>query len=111
VRQTLTRRQRDLLDFVQAHHATHGSMPSYDEMCGTLGIGASTVAEHLAALEQKGWILRSQGRGRGFVLLEDGDVAKPAPANDYTIPDGAKYVPVSVLPALFRRWLDKRQAS
>jgi SOS-response transcriptional repressor LexA len=110
VRETPTRRQRDLLDFIRSHHARHGSPPSYDDMCGSLGIGASTVAEHLSALEQKGWILRAPGRGHGFTLLEDGDVARPAPSNDYSIPPNAKYVPVSALQGLFRRWLEKRQA-
>ena len=111
MRETLTRRQRDLLDFIRSFHEAHGAMPSYEEMCGSLGVGASTVAEHLAALEQKGWILRAPGRGRGFELLDECDVAKPAPTNDYTIPPNARYVPVSALPGLFRRWLDKRQAS
>jgi SOS-response transcriptional repressor LexA len=110
VRETLTRRQRDLLDFIRIFHEEHRDVPSYEEMCSSLGVGASTVAEHLAALEQKGWILRPPGRGRGFVLLDEGDVAKPTPSNDYTIPPDARYVPVSALPGLFRRWLEKRQA-
>jgi SOS-response transcriptional repressor LexA len=110
VREAPTKRQRELLDFIRGYHAAHDAAPSYEEMCAALGVGASTVAEHLASLEQKGWILRPAGRGFALELLDDDDVAKPAPSNDYDIPPNARYVPVSALPGLFRRWLDKRQA-
>jgi repressor LexA len=55
----LTRKQRDLLIFIQTYTDRHGVVPSYDEMRIGLGLASkSGVNRLIVGLEQRGWIDR-----------------------------------------------------
>ena len=58
----LTRRQRDILDFLQNYRRLHNISPTLEEMAQSLGVNRVTVFGHVAELERKG-ILTKSGRG------------------------------------------------
>lgn len=65
----LTRRQRQVYDFVAGQIETRGFAPTLQEVAAHLGVrGNLGVLRHLQALEKKGWLRRETGRSRGIVL-------------------------------------------
>lgn len=57
VRPTLTRRQREILDFIVAHRAEHGYSPSYEEIGNEFYLfSLATVHEHVHNLRRKGYL-------------------------------------------------------
>ncbi|MFQ6672809.1 MAG: transcriptional repressor LexA [Candidatus Tectimicrobiota bacterium] len=68
---TLTRRQREILDFITAFRATHGYAPSLEEIGHAFGLSSpATVHKHLINLEAKGLIRRTAHRSRAIEVLE-----------------------------------------
>src|SRR5712664_191140 len=68
----LTRRQREILTFVQRHGDAHGYPPSVREIGQALGLtSSSTVHSHLAALERKGYLRRDPSKPRALEVLRD----------------------------------------
>lgn len=66
---TLTRRQRDILDFFEAYSGKHGISPTLEEIAGALGVNKVTVFGHVAELERKGFLARSaRGVSRGLQM-------------------------------------------
>ena len=70
----LTRRQKEILDFVDAFLGEHGYAPSFEEIAAAFGYSSlATVHEHLSNLERKGYIRKSYNESRSIELLsEDG---------------------------------------
>lgn len=67
---TLTRRQREILDYLQRHIADHGYAPSFEEIAQTFGFASlATVHEHLSNLERKGYITRQYNESRSIEVL------------------------------------------
>ncbi len=67
---TLTRRQRELLDFLANYISENGYAPSFEEIAERMGLGSlATVHEHLTNLERKGAIRRSPNASRGIEVL------------------------------------------
>lgn len=67
----LTKRQRQVYDFVAAQIETRGFAPTLQEIAAHLQVrGNLGVMRHLAALEKKGWLRREAGRSRGIVLAQ-----------------------------------------
>lgn len=65
----LTRRQRQILDFVDRQHRQTGVAPSTYEIQEHFGFASQTAAvNHLRALERKGAISRLAGKARGILL-------------------------------------------
>jgi repressor LexA len=65
----LTRRQRQILDFVDRQHRQTGMTPSTYEIQEHFGFASQTAAvNHLRALERKGAIARLAGKARGILL-------------------------------------------
>jgi repressor LexA len=63
----LTRRQRDLLEFLVSYHDLQGVMPSYDEMADGLGgISKSSIFRMVSALEDRGFIKRLPYKARAI---------------------------------------------
>ncbi|MBD3178649.1 MAG: transcriptional repressor LexA [Candidatus Latescibacteria bacterium] len=61
----LTRRQREILDFVREFSAANGYSPSLREIAEHLGVSAvSTVHEHIGHLVDKGALRKSWNRAR-----------------------------------------------
>ena len=63
----LTRRQRQVLEYVTACIQEQGYPPTIREIARHLGLRSSNgVANHLRALERKGYLARTAGKSRGL---------------------------------------------
>jgi repressor LexA len=60
----LTDRQHIVLDAIQAYWAEQGVPPSVTELAAVLGVGRSTVHQHLIALKRKGYLDHVEGASR-----------------------------------------------
>jgi repressor LexA len=66
----LTRRQREILDFVAEFIRTKRYSPSLEEIAAHFGLNSvATVHKHVSNLEKKGFIRRSWNRSRSIDLL------------------------------------------
>jgi repressor LexA len=66
----LTRRQREILDYLNEYSAEHGYAPSFDEIAERFDYASlATVHEHLSNLERKGYIKRSYNESRAIEIL------------------------------------------
>jgi len=67
----LTRRQKQVLDFIAQFVDQHGYSPSYQEIAEGLGLGSlATVHKHIHALEAKHYLKRSFNRSRSLDLTQ-----------------------------------------
>ncbi|MBV9403748.1 MAG: hypothetical protein JO211_00280, partial [Acidobacteriaceae bacterium] len=67
----LTRRQKEVMDFLSSFIERHGYSPSYEEIAAGLGLASlATVHKHVQALEAKQYVRRSYNHSRS---LEVGD--------------------------------------
>ena len=84
----LTRKQHELLTFIQSKLEESGISPSFEEMKDALDLKSkSGVHRLISALEERGFIRRLPNRARALEVVklpEDAVMgsAKPAPAND-----------------------------
>jgi repressor LexA len=61
----LTRRQSEILKYLQEHIRDQGYAPSFEEIAETFGFQSlATVHEHLTNLERKGYIHRTHNESR-----------------------------------------------
>ena len=68
--QPLTKRQREILDYLQDYIQQHGYAPSLEEIGRRFSLSSlATVHKHLTNLEEKGFIRRSWNRSRSVELL------------------------------------------
>lgn len=68
--QPLTRRQREILDFLTEFIKQHGYAPSLEEIGRRFSLSSlATVHKHLTNLEAKGFIRRAWNRSRSVELL------------------------------------------
>ncbi len=66
----LTKRQKQVLDFLVSFLDRRGYSPSYEEMAKSLGLASlATVHKHLTTLERKGFIRRGHNRSRSIEIL------------------------------------------
>jgi repressor LexA len=69
----LTKRQREILDFIRFFQAEQGYAPSLEEIAAHFGLSAvSTVHEHLTNLAAKGMLRRGWNRARSIEPLTGG---------------------------------------
>ena len=67
----LTRRQKQVYDFISGFVDAHGYSPSYEEIAEGLGLSSlATVHKHISNLEQKGLLRRDYNRSRSIDLLK-----------------------------------------
>jgi repressor LexA len=67
----LTRRQKQVLDFIAQFVEQHGYSPSYQEIAEGLGLGSlATVHKHIHALEAKHYLKRRFNRSRSLDLTQ-----------------------------------------
>ena len=65
----LTLAQQRVLDFLVARGASGENAPTYREICKSLGYRSPKgAADHIAALERKGYVIRERGHARGIKL-------------------------------------------
>ena len=66
----LTRRQKEILDFVSRHIEKKGYAPTIEEISEQFGLSSlATVHKHLTNLQQKGLIKRLSNRSRAMELV------------------------------------------
>jgi repressor LexA len=67
----LTRRQKEVYDFISAFVDRHGYSPSYEEIAEGLGLSSlATVHKHVTNLEDKQLLRRDYNRSRSIDLLK-----------------------------------------
>ena len=70
----LTRRQKEILDYLRMSHRKTGIMPSTRELQHYFGFSSQTAAmSHLRTLERKGVIQRLPGKARAVIFPEELD--------------------------------------
>ena len=68
--QPLTKRQREIHDYLNEFIAQHGYAPSLEEIGARFSLSSlATVHKHLTNLQEKGFIRRSWNRSRSVELL------------------------------------------
>ena len=61
----LTRRQKEVLDFIAAYQVEHGYSPSYEEIARGLNLASiATVHKHISALDKKNYLHRGANQSR-----------------------------------------------
>ncbi len=76
VRKQLTRRQRQVYDWIAAFIASRGYPPSYSDICIGLGMKSRHGSKvNVDALERKGWLTKRPFTARSIVLLPQGEPA------------------------------------
>lgn len=66
----LTKRQREILTYLQSYAEENGYAPSFDEIARQFNYNSlATVHEHLTNLERKGYIRRSYNESRAIEIL------------------------------------------
>jgi repressor LexA len=69
----LTKRQKEILDYIQGYIEAHGYAPSYEEIAAYFRYSSlATVHEHLENLKRKGYIRKSYNESRSIELVPVG---------------------------------------
>lgn len=72
----LTKRQKEVLNFVKEFMVSHGYPPTVREICNDLGLSSSATAHtHLSQLEAKGYIRKNGSKNRAIELLVENEFA------------------------------------
>jgi repressor LexA len=73
-RRPLTRRQRQIFDFLRDFVAENGYSPSLEEIGAHFGLSSvATVHKHVQHLSEKGYLRKAWNRSRSIEPLEDSD--------------------------------------
>jgi repressor LexA len=73
----LTKRQREILNYLIAHTEQHGYAPSFEEIASHFRFNSlATVHEHLSNLERKGYIKRTYNESRAIEILASDAVGR-----------------------------------
>jgi SOS-response transcriptional repressor LexA len=74
----LTKKQRQILDYVESFVDTNGYSPSYEEIAEHFGYNSlATVHEHLTNLETKGFLRKNYNKSRSLEIVR-ADLHAPA---------------------------------
>jgi repressor LexA len=92
----LTDRQRQILEFVNAHVERHGYPPTVREIGQAVGLTSpSTVHAHLAKLESSGQIRRDATKPRALEVIEGGRSRSARPQSaEPRVPDRTSVLPL-----------------
>lgn len=85
----ITKRQREVYDFIHDFVQQHGYSPSFEEIGAGLGLSSlATVHKHVSNLERKGLLKRDYNRSRSIDVLPIRGLFRkqPKPALDFTLP-------------------------
>lgn len=73
----LSRSRQRVLDYISAHIDRHGESPQIKQMCEHLGLSSpATVAKHLDALEQGGYIKRVPRAKKSIQVIRQADASE-----------------------------------
>ena len=68
---TLTKRQKEVLDYLVSFHNKHGYSPSFEEIAHAMKLTSlATVHKHLSTLEKKGFIRRGYNQSRSIEVTQ-----------------------------------------
>ncbi len=68
---TLTKRQKEVLDFLVGFQDKHGYAPSFEEIAKGLKLTSlATVHKHIGTLERKGFVRRGYNQSRSLEVLQ-----------------------------------------
>lgn len=77
----ITRRQKEVLDFLSNFTSQNGYSPSYEEIASGLGLNSlATVHKHVTNLQAKGLLQRSHNRSRSIDVLPQRTIRKSSPS-------------------------------
>jgi repressor LexA len=69
-RMAITRRQKEVIDFLSGFTQKNGYSPSYEEIASGLGLSSlATVHKHITNLQNKGLLQRAHNRSRSIDVL------------------------------------------
>ena len=70
MRMAITRRQKEVIDFLSSFTQKNGYSPSYEEIASGLGLSSlATVHKHVTNLQNKGLLQRAHNRSRSIDVL------------------------------------------
>ena len=76
----LTKRQKEILDFLKTFIDEHGYSPSFEEICAAFGYTSlATVHEHLTNLATKGYIRKADRKSRSIEFPPETEPSVPLP--------------------------------
>jgi len=77
----LTKRQREILDYIESFLESYGYSPSFEEIARSFGYSSlATVHEHLSNLERKGYLRKNYNKSRSLELVpSEGTLAVELP--------------------------------
>ncbi|HEX8362604.1 MAG TPA: transcriptional repressor LexA [Longimicrobium sp.] len=80
----LTRRQKQVLDFVEVHDREHGIAPSLEEIAAHLGLSSvSNAHQHVEALIRRGFLRRDPNRSRALEVIRSQSEGRALPLLGY----------------------------
>src|SRR5229473_1728932 len=83
----LTKRQREILDFISGFVQKKGYSPSFEEIGDGMGLSSlATVHKHLTNLEKKGMLKRDYNRSRSIDILPVRGMFKRTPPKELALP-------------------------
>ena len=94
---TLTKKQKQIFDFIQSYNKRHGVSPTFEEIRKHIGKAFSTVHEHVEALIEKGGLIKNSNSVRSIEISSAekmikipllGTIAAGQPIEEITVPDG-----------------------
>ena len=69
----LTKKQKDVLDFLTEFVRGNGYSPSFEEIAAGLGLSSlATIHKHIATLEAKGYLRRNFNQSRSLEVSQIG---------------------------------------
>lgn len=68
MKEPLTRKQRNIYDFVEEYIKRRGYAPTYKEIGEEFNVAAPTIWQHIDELKKKGWI-KGEKRARWLIIL------------------------------------------
>lgn len=79
----ITRRQKEVLDFLTTFTQTNGYSPSFEEIASGLGLNSlATVHKHVTNLQTKGLLQRAHNRSRSIDVLP----SRPTKPQNHRVP-------------------------
>jgi repressor LexA len=79
----ITRRQKEVLDFLSSFTSRNGYSPSYEEIAAGLGLNSlATVHKHVTNLQSKGLLQRAHNRSRSIDVLPQRSARKNSSGPD-----------------------------
>ena len=66
----LSKRQKEVYDFIEQYHAKHDIAPSIDDIACGLGLGNSTIATYIENLKKKGYVTNISRRPRTLRIVK-----------------------------------------